>query len=85
MCYSANIQTLFAKPQPETVYRLKSFVGSVEYEHGMKVRKTIARYESLDGEVMRRVYVSPICSSLATNYDTIPQRITASDSVFAGV
>jgi hypothetical protein len=80
MCYSAKIQTLFAKPQPETVYNLKSFVSNITTHEGHKVRRTVACYASGRGDVVRRVYISALYSPLASLYNMIPQRITTTNT-----
>lgn len=85
MCYSAKIQMLNAKPQPETVYNLKSFVSNIKTHEGHKVRQTVACYASSKGDVVRRVYVSALYSPLASLYNMIPQRITTSNTKPFGV
>ena len=85
MCYSAKIQMLNAKPQPETVYNLKSFVSNIKTHGGHKVRQTVACYASGRGDVVRRVYISALYSPLASLYNMIPQRITTKNCALLGV
>ena len=85
MCYSANIQMLNAKPQPETVFRLTSFVSHVNTTDEYKFRRTVALYESPTGDFIRRVFIASASSPLASIHAMIPQRITTKNCALLGV
>lgn len=84
MCNSANIQTLSAKPQPETVYDLKSFVSNIRTHEGHKVRRTVVCYKSDKGDVIRQVLISSATASLASIHDMIPMNITPRNTELLG-